>query len=368
MGRLSKLDHVDALRPPVHFTSSFDGVRLAYAVTGRGHPLVRVPTWISHVEHDWQSPVMRHLVVEMASRHKLVSYDSRGVGMSERDVGDVSFDAWVRDLEAVADAAGLKRFAVWGISGAPAVAIAYAVRHPERVSHLVLCGGFCRGRLRRDAAPPELEKARVMLELIEQSWGTEEPAFRQVFTSLMVPGGTAEQSRWFTEMMCRATSPQTAQRMLRIWQAIDVSDLARQVRCPTLVLHARRDAIVPYDEGARLASLIPGAEFVTLDSANHVILRDEPAWPHLVAELRRFLPGAEPADDADSRVEFGDLTEREREVLELIAQGRGNDDIARRLAISPKTVRNHVTHIFEKLGATTRSQVIVRARRAGFGA
>ena len=131
---------------------------------------------------------------------------------------DMSFDAWIHDLEAVADAAGLERFALWGISGAPAVAIAYAVRHPERVSHLVLCGGFCRGRLRRDASPATVEKARVMLELIEQGWGTEEPAFRQVFTSLMVPGGTAEQWRWFTDMMRRATSPQTAQRMLRLWQ------------------------------------------------------------------------------------------------------------------------------------------------------
>jgi pimeloyl-ACP methyl ester carboxylesterase/DNA-binding CsgD family transcriptional regulator len=354
-------------RQSVHFTSSPDGVRLAYAVCGRGHPLVRVPTWISHVEHDWQSPVMRHLVVEMASRHKLVNYDCRGVGMSERDVTDMSFDAWVHDLEAVADAAGLERFALWGISGAPAVAIAYAVRHPERVSHLVLCGGFCRGRLRRDASPATVEKARVMLGLIEQGWGTEEPAFRQVFTSLMVPGGTAEQWRWFTDMMRRATSPQTAQRMLRLWQTIDVSDLARQVRCPTLVLHARRDAIVPYEEGKLMASLIPDAEFVTLDSANHVILEDEPAWSHLAAELRRFLPSVETAD-ADSHAGFGDLTEREREVLELIAQGLGNDDIAQRLAISPKTVRNHITSIFGKLAATTRAQAIVRARGAGFGA
>jgi len=358
---------MSGVRQSVHFTSSFDRVRLAYAICGRGHPVVRVPTWISHVEHDWQSPVMRHLVVEMASRHKLVNYDCRGVGMSERDVTDMSFDAWVHDLEAVADAAGLERFALWGISGAPAVAIGYAVRHPERVSHLVLCGGFCRGRLRRDASAATVEKARVMLELIEQGWGTEEPAFRQVFTSLMVPGGTAEQWRWFTDMMRRATSPQTALRMLRLWQTIDVSDLARQVRCPTLVLHARRDAIVPYEEGKLMASLIPDAEFVTLDSANHVILEDEPAWPHLLAELRRFLPALETAEDADPCAGFGDLTEREREVLELIAQGLGNDDIAQRLAISPKTVRNHITNIFGKLAATTRAQAIVRAREAGFG-
>ena len=359
---------VGKFRQSVHFTASFDGVRLAYGVSGRGHPLVRVPTWISHVEHDWQCPVMRHLVEAMASRHKLVNYDCRGVGMSERDVPDMSFDAWVHDLEAVADAAGLERFALWGISGAPAVAIAYAVRHPERVSHLVLCGGFCRGRLRRDNSAATIEKARVMLELIEQGWGTEEPAFRQVFTSLLVPGGTAEQWRWFTDMMRKATSAQTALRMLRLWQTIDVSDLARQVRCPTLVLHARHDAIVPYEEGKLMAALIPGAEFVTLDSANHVILEDEPAWPHLLAELHRFLPVSETLGNADPHIGIGELTEREREVLELVARGLGNDAIARRLAISPKTVRNHITSIFGKLAATTRAQAIVRAREAGFGA
>jgi pimeloyl-ACP methyl ester carboxylesterase/DNA-binding CsgD family transcriptional regulator len=359
---------MSAFRQTVHFTCGFDGVRLAYGVSGRGHPLVRVPTWISHIEHDWQSPVMRHLVVEMASWHELVNYDCRGVGMSERDVSDMSFDAWVHDLEAVADAARLERFALWGISGAPAVAIAYAVRHPERVSHLVLCGGFCRGRLRRGASAAAIEKARVMAELIEQGWGTEEPAFRQVFTSLMVPGGTAEQWRWFTDMMRKATSPQTALRMLLMWQTIDVCDLARQVRCPTLVLHARRDAIVPYEEGKLMASLIPDAEFVTLESENHVILEDEPAWPHLQAALRRFLPAPEAAEAADPCAQFGDLTEREREVLELIARGLGNDDISQRLAISPKTVRNHVTNIFGKLATTTRAQAIVRAREAGFGA
>lgn len=352
---------------PVRFTAGFDGVRLAYTVCGRGHPLVRVPTWISHVEHDRESPVMRHLVAEMASRHRLVSYDCRGVGMSERDVADMSFDAWVHDLEAVVDAAGLQTFALWGISGAPAVAIAYAVRHPERVSHLVLCGGFCRGRLRRHPTAAMVEKARVMLELIEQGWGTEEPAFRQVFTSLMVPGGTAAQWRWFTEKMGRATSPRTAQRMLRLWQEIDVCDLARQVRCATLVLHARQDAVVPYEEGQLMAALIPGAEFVTLDSANHLILDDEPAWPHLVAELRRFLPAPHWADDAEHDYGFGDLTEREREVLELIARGLGNEDIARQLAITSKTVRNHITSIFGKLDATTRAQAIVRAREVGFG-
>jgi pimeloyl-ACP methyl ester carboxylesterase/DNA-binding CsgD family transcriptional regulator len=354
-------------RQTVHFTTSADGVRLAYGVCGQGHPLVRVPTWISHVEHDWQSPVMRHLVAEMASRFRLVSFDCRGVGLSDRDVADMSFDAYVGDLEAVVDAARLQKFALWGISGAPAVAIAYAVRHPERVSHLVLCGGFCRGRLQRDGRPETIEKARVMAELIEQGWGVEEGAFRQVFTSLMVPGGTAEQWRWFTDMMRAATPPRNALRMLRVWQSLDVCDLARQVRCPTLVLHARHDAIVPYEEGRLMASLIPGAEFVTLSSANHVILEDEPAWPRLVAELRRFLPGPGLARERRAGAEFGDLTGRERELLDLIAQGAGNDAIALRLGITRKTVRNHVSSIFGKLNVTSRAEAIVLARDAGFG-
>lgn len=355
------------LRQTIHFTTSLDGVRLAYGVCGQGHPLVRVPTWISHVEHDWQSPVMRHLVTEMASRHRLVSFDCRGVGLSDRDVADMSFDAWVNDLKAVVDAAGLQKFALWGISGAPAVAIAFAVRYPARVSHLVLSGGFCRGRLRRDGRPETIEKARVMAELIEQGWGVEETAFRQVFTSLMVPGGTAEQARWFTDMMRAATTPQNALRMLRVWQALDISDLARQVRCPTLVLHARGDAIVPYEEGRLMASLIPSAEFVALDSANHVILEDEPAWPRLVAELRRFLPGRADARRSMSPAALAELTDRERELLDLIAQGISNDMIARRLGISRKTVRNHITSIFGKLDVGTRAEAIVLAREAGFG-
>ena len=355
-----------AFRQSVHFTRSCDGVRLAYAVAGRGYPVIRIPTWISHVEHDWVSPVMRHLVLELASRHTLVNYDCRGVGLSQRDVADMSLDAWVHDLEAVADAAGHPRFALWGISGAPAIAIAYAVRHPERVSHLVLCGGFCRGRLRRDGSLETIEKARVMAELIGKGWGTEETAFRQVFTSLMVPGGSAEQWRWFTDMMRMAAAPETALSMLRFWQSLDVSELARQVRCPTLVLHARRDAIVPYEEGQLMASLIPGAEFVTLDSANHVILSDEPAWPQLVAALRAFLPPVS-AVTLNEASGFEDLTQREQQLLELIARGLGNDTIARRLAITPKTVRNHINSIFGKLAVTSRAQAIVRAREAGFG-
>jgi pimeloyl-ACP methyl ester carboxylesterase/DNA-binding CsgD family transcriptional regulator len=356
------------VRQSIHFATTSDRVRLAYGVAGSGYPLVRVPTWISHVEHDWHSPVTRHLVVEMASRYQLVSYDCRGVGMSQRDVSDMSFDAWIRDLETVVDAARLERFALWGISGAPAIAIGYAVRHPERVSHLVLCGGFCRGRLRRDASPATLEKARVMANLIAQGWGAEETAFRQVFTSLMVPGGTAQQWRWFTDMMRKAVAPQTALQMLRLWQEIDVCDLACQVRCPTLVLHARHDAIVPYQEGTLMASLIPGAEFVALDSENHVILEDEPAWPQLRDALRRFLPAPEfLPGNAGVRAGFDELTDREREVLELMAQGMSNEDIARRLGISAKTVRNHLTSIFDKLDATTRAQAIVRGREAGFG-
>jgi DNA-binding NarL/FixJ family response regulator len=184
----------------------------------------------------------------------------------------------------------------------------------------------------------------------------------------MVPGGTAEQWRWFTDMMRMAAAPETALRMLRFWQSLDVSDLARQVRCPTLVLHARRDAIVPYEEGQLMASLIPGAEFVTLDSANHVILEDEPAWPQLVTAVRAFLRNTGTAAGESRADGFDELTQREHELLDLIAQGLGNDVIARQLAITPKTVRNHINSIFGKLGVASRAQAIVLARDAGFGA
>lgn len=357
---------MDLPRPSIRFATAHDGVRLAYAVSGKGPPLFRVPTWFSHLEHDWQSPLLRHWLVELGRGHTLVRSDDRGCGLSDWNAADLSFETRVRDLETIADAARLDRFVMTGNSQAAPLAIAYAARNPERVSRLVLCGGFCLGLAKEDS-PGNAQRARLMLELIEQGWGTENAEFRQVFAAMFAPGGTAEQWRWITEKMRLGTSPRNAARLFVETSNVDVRELAREVRCPTLVIHARGDALVPYAKGQLMAALIPGAEFVTLDSTNHVIIEDEPAWQRVVAELRRFLPRSDDGEGCAGTTSFDALSEREREVLELVAQGLGNDEIARRLSLSPRTVRNHVTSIFAKSNLSSRAQAIVRARDAGYG-
>jgi pimeloyl-ACP methyl ester carboxylesterase/DNA-binding CsgD family transcriptional regulator len=350
-----------ALRQSIHFVTGFDGTRLAWALAGQGPVLVRTPTWLSHLEYDWASPISRHWIAEFSSRHTLLRMDPRGVGMSDWSVEDVSFEALVRDLEAVVEAAGIDQFALIGNSFGAAIAIAYAARHPQRVSRLVVWGSYCRGVLQRGPTPEQLEHSQMLRRLAEIGWGTDDPAFRQVFASLLVPGATKEQWAWFTEKMRLCCNGRNAARYLAMMEQVDVQDLARQVRCPALVLHSRNETRNPYAEGKLAAALLPHAEFVTLDSANHILLPDEPAWQQLVAELRRFLPGGRVGGA------FGALTGREREVLELIARGFGNDEIANTLQVSMKTVGNHITRIFAKAGVGSRAQAIVRAREAGYG-
>ncbi len=350
-------------RQSIHFVTSFDGTRIAWAVSGRGPTLVRAPTWLSHVEFDWQSPVSRHWITEFTRCHTLMRIDPRGVGMSDWDIGELSFDAIVTDLEVAVDAAGLESFAMVGNSFGAAVAIAYAARHPQRVSQLFLWGSYCRGVLKRgEPTSEQLERAQMLRKLAEMGWGSDESTFRQVFASLVVPGATKEQWRWFTDKMRLCCTGRIAARFLAMMEEVDVQDLARQVRCPALVLHSRHETRNPYEEGRRTAALIPGAEFVSLESDNHILLPDEPAWQKLVAEFRRFLPGTSSSDR-----EFEGLTDRERQVLDLIARGLDNDEIALTLKLSAKTVGNHITHIFAKAGVSSRAQAIVRARDAGYG-
>ncbi|MGE5336780.1 MAG: alpha/beta fold hydrolase [Gemmatimonadota bacterium] len=354
---------MNGMRQSIHFVTSFDGARIAWAVAGKGPALVRTPTWLSHIEYDWQSPVSRHWITEFTHRHTLMRIDPRGVGMSDWDVEDLSFDAIVRDVEVAIEDAGLESFAMVGNSFGAAVAIAYAARHPQRVSRLFLWGSYCRGALMRgDPAPEQIERAATLRKLAEIGWGSEEATFRQVFASLLVPGATKEQWHWFTDRMRLCCTGRNAARFLAMMEQIDVQALARQVRCPTLVLHSRHETRNPYEEGKRTAALIPNAEFVSLDSVNHILLPDEPAWHQLVAEFRRFVPGKTGGGDA-----FEGLTGRERQVLELIACGLDNDEIAMRLQLSAKTVGNHITHIFAKAGVSNRAQAIVRARNAGYG-
>jgi class 3 adenylate cyclase/pimeloyl-ACP methyl ester carboxylesterase len=273
----------------IRFCMTGDGVQLAYSRMGDGPPLVKTGNWMTHLEFDFETPIWRHIYRELSRNHTLVRYDARGNGLSDRDVGEISFDSFVSDLEAVVDAAGLERFALFGISQGCAVSIAYAVRHPERVTHLVLYGGFVTGIMKRPGLEAEKEQAAAMLTLMRLGWGQENPAFRQLFTSQFIPGATKEQADWFNELQRISISPDDAVRYRVATSNFDVTALPSQVTTPTLVMHARGDAVVPFDQGRRLAAGIPGARFVSLASNNHLILEDEPAFPRFLQEIRTFL-------------------------------------------------------------------------------
>ena len=282
------------IRQRIRFCHSRDGVRIACAEAGEGPPLVKAANYLTHLEYDWESPVWRHWLEALATGRRYVRYDERGCGLSDWDIEDFSLEAWVADLEAVVDGLGLERFALLGISQGGAVAIAYAVRHPERVSHLVLYGAYARGRFHRSTSPDQQQEARTLLDLMRLGWGQDNPAFRQTFTSLFMPDGTLGQMRWFNELQRRTTSPENAVRFEEAFYGIDVAELARRVTTPTLILHARGDAMIPFEEGRRLAALIPDSTFVPLEGRNHILLETEPAWPRFVEEVRAFLDQAPP--------------------------------------------------------------------------
>ncbi len=272
----------------IRFCMAPDGVQIAYATVGKGPPLVKAPNWMNHLEYDWQSPIWRHLLQELAKDHTLVRFDQRANGLSDWNVDDISFEAFVRDLETVVDALGLERFPLLGISQGCAIAIAYAVQHPERVSHLVLYGGFARGPLKHGSQADKTQ-AEAMITLIRHGWGQDNPAFRQMFTSGFIPGGTKEQMEWFNELQRISISPENAARIRETTSNIEVTDLLANVTIPTLVLHCRDDGMVPFNEGRRMAAMIPGARFVPLDGRNHLMLEHEPAWSRFLEEVRNFL-------------------------------------------------------------------------------
>jgi class 3 adenylate cyclase/pimeloyl-ACP methyl ester carboxylesterase len=277
------------LTQEIHFCTAPDGVQLAYSMVGQGPPLVKTGNWMTHLEYDLESPIWRHLYRELAKDRTLIRYDTRGNGLSDRTVDDISFDAFVSDLEAVIEATQVARFALFGISQGCAVAIAYAVRHPERVSHLVLYGGYALGWNKRARSAAEKDEDAAVLTLMRLGWGKENPAFRQLFTSQFMPGATKEQADWFNELQRITVSPETAVRIFETTGETDVAGLLPRVSVPTLVMHAREDARVPFDAGRRMAAGIPGARFVTLHGRNHLFLETEPAFGQFLEHTRTFL-------------------------------------------------------------------------------
>jgi pimeloyl-ACP methyl ester carboxylesterase/DNA-binding CsgD family transcriptional regulator len=341
-----------------------DGVQLAWAEAGTGPVLIKASNWLTHLQYEWESPVWRHWIRFFSDHFRFVRYDERGCGMTDWDVDDISFERRVEDLEDVIAAADPREpFALLGISQGGATCVAYAVRHPERVSQLVLYGAYARGVFRR--GDPDRETVyQAIIDLTRLGWGKDNPAYRQVFTSRFIPGGSDEQIGWFNDLCRKTTSPKIAARLLESRGTIDVTALLGKVRTPTLVLHSRDDDVAPIAEGHILAAGIPGAQFIELDSKNHILLETESAWERLCDEVLEFvgLKGSTRGEDPA----FASLSPREREVLSMITEGLGNAQIAERLSISEKTVRNHVSNLFDKLGVWTRAQAIVFARDRGF--
>lgn len=280
----------------IRYCRADDGVRLAYAMTGNGPVLVKAANWLTHLRQDWESIVWGHWLRDLAAGHRLVHYDERGSGMSDWEVDDVSFESWVQDLETVVDAVGLERFPLLGVSQGAAVAVSYAVRHPDRVSHLVLYGGYALGRHARARTERERQEAEMMLDVVESGWGRDTSMFRQMFAAQFMPEASTTQWDAFDSHQRLTAPPENARRLLTVSSQIDVTETASLVKTPTLVLHAADDRRVPCEQGELLASLIPGSRFVRLESCNHLLLDDEPAWSQFIEIVDAFLSEPDPTD------------------------------------------------------------------------
>jgi pimeloyl-ACP methyl ester carboxylesterase/DNA-binding CsgD family transcriptional regulator len=351
-------------RQRIRFLRTSDGIQLAWAEAGSGPPLVKAANWITHLQLEWESPVWQHWMRFFSSHFHFIRYDERGCGMTDWNIENLSLARWTDDLEEVIGAAVPEGpVALLGISQGAAACVSYAVRHPERVSRMVLYGAYSLGYNHRGSSDAAREY-RAIVEAVRVGWGKENPAFRQLFTSRFIPEGTPEQVAWFNELCLGTASAENAARLLEARADMNILDLLPKVQAPTLVLHARDDGVVPVKEGRRIAASIPDAQFVELPGKNHVMLADEPGWPLFQDAVLDFL-GVAPAPERE-RDPFVTLSRREREVLALITEGLANAEIGTRLAISEKTVRNHISNVYDKLGVWTRAQALIFARNHGF--
>jgi len=339
-------------RQEIRFCRGVDNARIAYAIHGDGPPLVVVSCWLSHLQFDWQSPVWRHFLDDLGRIATVVRYDERGFGLSDWSVSDFSLDARYADLEAVIEDSGLDRFALIGMSGGAPVALAYAARHPERVTRLISYGGSARWPA--EPSPEADVREEAFQAMIRAGWAQPDNLFRRVFTSIFIPEATEEQLSWVDNLQRMSTSTENAIASRVGRRQVDVRPLLPELKAPTLVLHARGDRAVRFPFGSEVASLIPGARLVELDSSNHILLGDEPAWQHFRRELTAFIaPDARRREASSPATAL--LTLREREVLERATQGLSNGQIASELALSPRTVERHLSNAYLKLGVSGRT-------------
>jgi pimeloyl-ACP methyl ester carboxylesterase len=339
----------------VRFCRAPDGARIAYAVHGSGPPLLISTCWLSHLQFDWESPVWRHFLTDLGRFATIIRFDERGHGLSDWDVTDHSLEARVGDLEAVADAAGYHQFALMAMAQGGPVAISYVHAHPERVSRLVFYGSYSSAQT--GLTPEEIEVQRTFDQMVKVGWARPDSTFRRVFTSLMIPGATEEQMRWLDDLQRVAASASTAYTARRQRFDANADHLLAELDLPTLVVHSTGDRMNEFSYGRHLASSIAGARLVALDSDNHIVLEDEPAWQVFVSEVRDFL-----ASDAPTSLD-GVLSPRELEVLHLVADGRDNDQIAAELQLSHRTVERHLQNVYGKLGLSGRSARVAAAAR-----
>jgi pimeloyl-ACP methyl ester carboxylesterase/DNA-binding CsgD family transcriptional regulator len=348
----------------IRYLRTSDGLQLAWAEAGAGPPLVKTANWLTHLEFEWESPIWRHWMEFLSGHFRFIRYDERGCGMTDWNVADISPERQLADLEDVVAAAEVKEpFTLLGMSQGGATCVRYALRHRDRVARLILYGAYPQGWARR-GDPVAAHEYESIAALMRAGWGRNNAVFRQLFTSRFVPEANDEQLAWFNDLCLKTASGDTAAALFASRSQIDYLELLPQVTTPTLVIHAREDAVAPLSQGHLLASRLPNAQFVELDSKNHILLDHEPAWRRFREAVLAFTGAATPPSGDDPA--FNGLSTREREVLALMAEGLANADIAERLSISEKTVRNHVSNVFDKLGVWTRAQAIVFARDRQF--